>query len=84
MNRLGDLFSVGVLLSAMMRQTLISALVLGIALAEYTPGEPGGAWTQEELLIVKAKIWALLSNRMSAIPYNNAYYSYKDVSWHEG
>ena len=28
----------------------------------------------------QAKIWALLSNSWSAISYNNAYYSYKDVS----
>ena len=50
------------------------------AAAEYVPGQPGGPWTQEELLTVKAKIWALLSNEWSSIHYNNAYYSYKDVS----
>ena len=28
----------------------------------YVPGEPGGPWTMEELLIVKAKLYVLFSN----------------------
>ena len=27
----------------------------------YVPGEPGGAWTMEELLIVKAKLYAVFN-----------------------
>ena len=70
--------------SDMLRSKLISAILLGTftaSLAEYVPGEPGGPWNQEELLVVKAKIWALLSNSWSSIHYNNAFYSYKDVSF---
>ena len=28
----------------------------------YVPGEPGGAWTMEELLIVKAKLYAIFNH----------------------
>ena len=29
---------------------------------EYVPGSPGAAWSQEELLIVRAKLWKLFTN----------------------
>ena len=29
---------------------------------EYVPGSPGAAWSQEELLIVRAKLWRLFTN----------------------
>ena len=38
-------------------------LFVAISKADYVPGQKGGAWTQDELLIVKAKIWALLNNK---------------------
>ena len=43
----------------MLRLLLFSTLVLSVA-GEYSPGSPGGEWTLEELLIVRAKIWSLL------------------------
>ena len=30
--------------------------------SEYKPGKPGGAWTQEELLIVRGKLWKMYAN----------------------
>ena len=29
---------------------------------QYVPGSPGAAWSQEELLIVRAKLWKLFTN----------------------
>ena len=29
---------------------------------DYVPGSPGGAWSQEELLTVRAKLWMLYTN----------------------
>ena len=31
-----------------------------LAKAEYAPGEPGGPWTRDELLVVRAKLWSLM------------------------
>ena len=45
----------------------------------YVPGEPGGPWTMEELLIVKAKLYVLFSNgdgRQSLKELNG-----RDSSW---
>merc|ERR1712117_910192 len=41
---------------------LLSLTLCHSALAEYQPGTPGGAWSQEELLIVRAKLWELYYN----------------------
>merc|ERR1711988_914924 len=41
---------------------LLSLTLCHSALAEYQPGAPGGAWSQEELLIVRAKHWELYYN----------------------
>merc|ERR1712117_177821 len=38
---------------------LLSLTLCHSVLAEYQPGTPGGAWSQEELLIVRAKLWEL-------------------------
>ena len=27
--------------------------------AEYQPGTPGGAWSQDDLMVVRAKLWRL-------------------------
>ena len=27
--------------------------------AEYKPGTPGGAWSQDDLMVVRAKLWRL-------------------------
>ena len=45
----------------------------------YVPGEPGGAWTMEELLIVKAKLYAIF-NRWNVVmrPLN------RTVTWADG
>ena len=29
---------------------------------DYVPGTPGGSWSQEELLTVRAKLWMLYTN----------------------
>ena len=34
-------------------------LVLGLASTEYVPGTPGAPWTQDEVLVVKAKLFAI-------------------------
>ena len=52
---------------------ILSVTIWTSSAAEYVPGEPGGPWTQEELLIVKAKVWSLL-------PRGVAYRSYQKVS----
>merc|ERR1712117_139310 len=41
---------------------LLSLTLCHSALAEYQPGTPGGAWSQEELLVVRAKLWELFFN----------------------
>ena len=41
-----------------MRQALLLLSVLSsAALSAYIPGTPGAAWTKEEVLAVKAKLW---------------------------
>ena len=41
-----------------MRQALVLLSVLSsAALSAYIPGTPGAAWTKEEVLAVKAKLW---------------------------
>ena len=30
--------------------------------SEYKPGKPGGAWSEEELLIVRGKLWKMYAN----------------------
>ena len=33
--------------------------------SEYSPGTPGAAWTQAELLTVRAKLWRMYSNNQA-------------------
>ena len=43
---------------------LVLSMLLGICLSEtYVPGTPGGSWTAEEVLIVKAKLFAIFNNQ---------------------
>ena len=41
--------------------------------AQYLPGTPGAAWSQEELLVVRAKLWRLYSKN-----------SYLVLLWRQG
>jgi len=46
---------------------LLLALVSG---AEYQPGTPGGAWSQDDLMVVRAKLWRLYGQEKgSPYPY---------------
>jgi len=45
-----------------MKLWLLSLLFFLASCQEYEPGNPGGAWSQEELLIVRAKLWQLFTN----------------------
>lgn len=36
---------------------------------EYTPGTPGGPWTLDDILIVRAKLWSLMVDSQSQISY---------------
>ena len=51
------------------------SLVLSVT-GEYTPGTPGGPWTYDELLVVRAKLWSLMIDGRAQtlykkIPYND-------------
>ena len=51
-----------------MRQTLLLLGVLASpALSAYVPGTPGSAWTKEEVLAVKAKLWQSFAQRGALI-----------------
>ena len=43
--------------------------VVILARSEYTPGTPGAAWNQWELLTVRAKLWRLYSDNDVAIDW---------------
>ena len=56
--------------------SLLSLLFLqysASAQSQYSPGTPGAAWTQEELLVVRAKLWRLYSKN-----------SYLVLLWRQG
>ena len=61
--------------------TLLLALTVWamVVLGDYVPGQPGGPWSQDELLIVKAKLWRLLSNKQASIWSNEAATVYTQV-----
>ena len=40
--------------------TLVFYLLPALALGDYVPGEPGAAWTSDELLAVKARLQNIL------------------------
>ena len=52
-----------------MKIILFFTLLMCIVSAEYIPGSPGGEWTLEELLIVRAKVWSLLKEGLAKNAY---------------
>ena len=47
--------------------TIFLYLLPSLIMADYVPGEPGGAWTEEELLAVKARVQWILRNPKKAL-----------------
>ena len=47
---------------------MISLLLclVNVASSEYVPGTPGGPWTREELLVVRAQLWKLFTDNTVA------------------
>ena len=43
--------------------SLLECPPYNVTRSEYLPGTPGGSWSQEDLLVVRAKLWRLYSNR---------------------
>ena len=43
-----------------MNVCLILFPLLGLVSGEYIPGTPGGSWNENELLVVRAKLWSLM------------------------
>merc|ERR1711953_37652 len=41
---------------------IIIFFLQSLARSEYLPGTPGGSWSQEDLLVVRAKLWRLYSH----------------------
>ena len=35
--------------------------------AEYQPGTPGGAWSQDDLMVVRAKLWRLYGQQIGEL-----------------
>ena len=59
-----------------MKAVLILVSLFLFVAGEYTPGTPGGPWTYDELLIVRAKLWSLMIDGRAQtlykkIPYND-------------
>ena len=54
-----------------MKKVLILFSLCLLAASEYTPGDSGGPWTIEELLIVRAKLWSLMIDHRAASNYKN-------------
>ena len=52
-----------------MKEVLILFSLCLLAASEYTPGDSGGPWTIEELLIVRAKLWSLMIDHRAASNY---------------
>ena len=40
----------------------LSALFVLVASTKYVPGTPGAAWTEEEMVIVKAKLYSIFDS----------------------
>ena len=38
--------------------------------AEYQPGTPGGAWSQDDLMVVRAKLWRLYGEEIGELTQN--------------
>ena len=38
--------------------------------AEYQPGTPGGAWSQDDLMVVRAKLWRLYGEQIGELTQN--------------
>ena len=38
--------------------------------AEYQPGTPGGAWSQDDLMVVRAKLWRLYGEQNGELTQN--------------
>ena len=41
---------------------MITIIVIFLIRSEYVPGTPGGSWSHQELLAVRAKLWRIYSN----------------------
>ena len=55
--------SIVLFVTVTMKQVFIIFNLIFLACCqEYVPGTPGGAWSQEELLAVRAKLWKLFTN----------------------
>ena len=46
-------------------------LYITLTSGEYIPGTPGGPWTLDELLIVRAKLWSLMVDSQAKTSYEN-------------
>ena len=42
--------------------SLLECPPYNVTRSEYLPGTPGGSWSQEDLLVVRAKLWRLYSH----------------------
>ena len=51
-----------------MRTLSVLPLALALVSAEYQPGSPGAAWSEDELMIVRAKLWRLYGPE-NGMPY---------------
>ena len=49
------------------RFLIVCLVLVGCNAAPYVPGEPGGPWTETELLIVKAKLYAVYSRQKAVM-----------------
>ena len=63
----------------MMRTLTIIVILAGVNLSsqEYVPGTPGALWTQEEALIVKAKLYAIFHKHGGHYALKQMYDDYK-------
>ena len=64
-----DLQSLGRQSYVKMKVVLILLSLFLLANGEYTPGTPGGPWTFDELLVVRAKLWSLMIDRRAEKVY---------------
>ena len=44
--------------------------------AEYQPGTPGGAWSQDDLMVVRAKLWRLYGQQIGELSQNTPCHFY--------
>ena len=64
-----DLQSLGRQSYVKMKIVLILLSLFLLANGEYIPGTPGGPWTFDELLVVRAKLWSLMIDRRAEKVY---------------